>query len=181
MRIRARTGLALLCLGLAGCASGQSCPPTGACEPVYEEVDVPVYACRAVPQTRTVQVPRYVWREEPVYREWQEPVHGCRTVPVMIEREVPVTVVGYDPNRCQEVEMPLFTTTEPFQIAVRREPAIVGYRTCKVCCGTRRVRVQDGYETRTAPCAPRQELVQVGTRKERRLVGWQPAAPAGPR
>lgn len=164
-----------LLLGLCGCASGQTRPPTTHCVPVYADVQVPVYGCRQLPKTQTVQVPRYVWRAEPVYREVMRPVYGCKTVPVKVDREIPVVIGAYDPARCEEVDVPLFHRSEPWQVGIRRERAIVGYRKEKVCCGVRQVKVQDGWESRTVPCGCVEERVQVGTQAQRQVVGYRQA------
>ncbi|MGE0192113.1 MAG: hypothetical protein AB7T63_08735 [Planctomycetota bacterium] len=168
-------------------------------EPVYEMREVPIWHERRVPVFVKQEVPLVGKRTLPVYQErrtpivkyTREPCMDCRSVPVyetrwvQDESLVPTTlygtrvkrVEGYRPvDEVRAVAPPTFGTRE---VPIRKKqyepvyeevevPVYVHRETTDVLCTTDECGCPgcDCQDTRSGK-------VQVGTKKEKRLVGWR--------
>ena len=163
--------------------------------PVWHERCVPVFVKQEVPLVGKRTVPVYQERREPIVKYTREPCLDCRSVPVMETRWVqdeslvPTPLYGTRVKRVQgyravddvqTVATPTFGTREVPIMKKQYEPiyeevevpVYVHRETTDVMCTC------DECGRRGCDCKDKQSgKVQVGTKTEKRLVGWRETEP----
>lgn len=149
------------------------------CEPVWDEIEDPVYKTVREAIWVDVEVPIWKTRPVPVYTTQRTPIYADVQVPCWKMRRIPIHVTQRTPV-FEEIEVPVFTTE---RVPVMKEVCdpCTGEITSVPCgcevrvvqCGTRtEVRIK-GFEEKQVQCGWRPERFQDGTRTVKKVVDWE--------
>ncbi|MDJ0975664.1 MAG: hypothetical protein QNJ98_14475 [Planctomycetota bacterium] len=142
------------------------------CTPIYETIEVPVEERRVTPKFEEQEVPVYAWRLVPVYRTVETPIHGTELEPLYVPVKRRVSLPVCAPFSCGCKQIPLYEKCAKVQVAWLEKETVEGYRKDSLPRGMRRERYVARHETKRVRVGEDVEVVQVGTRTERRLKGY---------
>lgn len=148
-------------------------------EPVYEDHEEPIYKMVheaiwedvEVPIWKSRRVPVMATRRIPIYEDVEVPCFKVRRIPIYVTHRIPVF---------EDIEVPVFAAE---RIPVTKEvcdpctgemvTVVCGHDVQVVQCGTRTERRIKGFEEKQVQCGWRPERFQDGTRTVRKVVDWK--------